>query len=113
MSNALQTWAQIRPPGYEREVQAMEERRRTNVLDIDSVMVADTVTLFDNETYEESVRVINSNLSWRDYLMFRLGINQPDVLLNGAPLTITDPRTYDQLTLQWDASNTKLDTIRR
>ena len=105
--------AQIPPPGYEREIQQMEERKRTNVLDKDSVTVLDTVTIFDNETYEETTRIISSNLSWRDYMMYRLGINQPDILLNGAPHTLMDPRTYEKLTVQWNLSDTKLDTIRR
>jgi hypothetical protein len=104
--------AQIRPPGFEREVQAMEERKRTNILDKDSVTVVDTITLFDPSSYEETMRIVNSNMSWRDYMMLRLGINQPDALLNGAPLTLTDPKTYETLIVQWNSGAAKLDTIR-
>lgn len=105
--------AQIRPPGYEREVQAMEERKRTSILDQDSVMVVDTVTLFDPATYEETIKIVKSNLSWRDYMNLRLGINEPDILLNGAPLTVLDPNTYEKIVLQWNATATRLDTIRQ
>ena len=105
--------AQIRPPGYEREVQAMEERKRTSILDIDSVTVVDTVTLFDPTTYEETMKIIPSNLSWRDYMTLRVGISNPDLLLNGAPMTIDNLRTFEKMVVQWNASETKLDTIRQ
>lgn len=105
--------AQITPPGFEREVRAMEERKRTSILDQDSVMVIDTITLFDPTTYEETMRIVRSHLSWRDYLMLRLGINQPDILLNGNPLNVTDPKTYEKIIVQWNASSTKLDTLRQ
>lgn len=105
--------AQIKPPGFEREVQAMEERKRTNVLDKDSVIVVDTITLFDPTNYEETMRIVNSNMSWRDYMMLRLQINQPDILLNGAPLKLTDPKTYETMIVQWNAGISKLDTIRQ
>ena len=110
--SVIDAFAQINPPGYEREMQAMEERKRTNVLDKDSLTVRDTVILFDPTTEIEEVKVIESTLSWRDYMMFRLGINQPDNLLNGAPLKLTDPKTYEPITVQWNATETKLDTIR-
>jgi hypothetical protein len=107
-------WSQsIRPPGYEREVQAMEERMRTSVLEQDSCIVIDTVLLFDPVSYEETMRIVSSSLSWKDYCNFRLGINKPDELLNGQPMTITDPATYGTITVQWNAVETKLDTISR
>lgn len=105
--------AQIAPPGYEREVKAMEERKRTNILDRDSVMVIDTVILFDPSTYEETMKIVNTNMSWRDYMTHILGINQPDNLLNGAPYPLTDPRTYEQVIIQWNSGTSKLDTIRQ
>ena len=105
--------AQIAPPGYEREVQAMEERNRTNILDRDSVMLIDTIVLFDPSTYEETIKVVSSKLSWRDYMMHHLGITSPDNLLNGAPYPLTDPRTYEQLIIQWNAGTGKIDTIRQ
>jgi hypothetical protein len=107
-----QAFAQIKPPGYDREVTAMEERKRSSILDRDSVTVVDTTVLFDPDTYEQTIRIVKSRISWRDYCMFRLGINQPEALLNGAPLQLIDPRTFEKLIVQWNASATKLDTIR-
>lgn len=106
-------FAQIKPPGYEREVEAMEERRRTSILDRDSLTVIDTIALYDPTTNEESIRIVSSNLSWRDYMMFRLGINRPDALLNGVPFTLMDPRTYENMTVRWNGNTTKLDTVRQ
>lgn len=103
--------AQIRPPGYEREMQAMEERKRTSILDTDSVTVVDTVTLFDPTTYVETTQIIASNLSWRDYMTLRVGVNNPDQLLNGQPMVIDNLRTYEKMVVQWNAAETKLDTI--
>jgi len=91
----------------------MEERRRTSILDRDSLTVIDTIALYDPTTNEESIRIVSSNLSWRDYMMFRLGINRPDALLNGAPFTLMDPRTYENITVRWNANTTKLDTVRQ
>ena len=105
--------AQIRPPGYEREIEARQERMRTSILDQDSVMVVDTITLFDPETYRDTVMIVSSNLSWRDYMTLRLGIQEPDRLLNGAPYTLTDLRTYRQMVVRWNATETKIDTISR
>ena len=105
--------AQIRPPGYEREVAAMEARRQTSVLEKDSVMVYDTIVLFDPVTYRDTMKFVSSQLAWKDYLMFRLGINEPEKLLNGEPMTIMDPGTYEEITIRWNASATKLDTIQQ
>ena len=108
---SLQLEAQIPPPGYNRELRELEESRRTSVLERDSCIVTDTVTMFDPTTYEESIRVIKSTLSWRDYMSYRLGINRPEELLDGAPKTIMDPKTYTEITIRWNAGATKLDTI--
>jgi len=108
----MSAYAQLKPPGYEREVQALEERRRTSILDQDSLTVIDTIALFDPQTNKESVRIVSSTLSWRDYMMFRLGINKPDELLNGVPFTLMDPKTYEKITVRWNGNTTKLDTIR-
>jgi hypothetical protein len=105
-------FGQIRPPGYDREMKAMEERMRTSILDQDSVTMIDTVFLYDPVTSEETVRVVSSTVSWRDYLMFRLGVNQPDRILDGQPMTIRDPQTYEDLTIRWNATETKVDTLR-
>lgn len=110
---ALESEAQIRPPGYEREVAEMEQRRYTNVLDRDSLTVIDTIVLYDPDTYAETMRIVKSRISWREYCTGRLGINQPEQLLNGAPMTLTDPRTFEKVVVQWNASTSKLDTIRR
>lgn len=91
----------------------MEERMRTSVLDQDSLTLVDTITLFDPETSEESVKVVRSTISWRDYCNLRLGINDPDKLLNGEPMIITDPQTYEEMTVRWNAAETKLDTLLR
>ena len=105
--------AQIRPPGYEREIAAMEVRRQTSVLEKDSVTVRDTIVLFDPDTYRDTMKFVSSQISWKDYLMFRLGVNEPEKLLNGEPMTIMDPGTYEDITIRWNASATKLDTIRQ
>ena len=91
----------------------MEERMRTNVLDKDSVTIVDTITLYDPETFRDTVRVVYSSLSWREYMTLRLGIQNPDQLLNGAPYTLTDLRTYGKLVVRWNPSASKLDTIRQ
>lgn len=103
----------IKPPGYEREVQAMEERMRTSILDTDSVTVVDTVVLYDPETFKDTMRIVESTISWRDYCTYRLGINRPDELLNGQPFTIMDPRRYEDIVVRWNNAETKLDTIRQ
>ncbi len=103
--------AQIKPPGYERELKEMQEEMRSSVLDQDSVTVIDTIQIYDPETYVATTRVVKSKSSWRDYCKFQLGISDPDVLLNGEPLDIIDPKTYEKIAVQWNASASKIDTI--
>lgn len=109
----FQADGQIAPPGYDREVKSIQERQQTSVLDRDSVMLVDTITLFDPATYEETMRIVKSNMSLRDYLTVILGVNQPDQLLNGTPVEITDPRTFENLTIRWNSSAGKIDTVRQ
>jgi hypothetical protein len=105
--------AQIRPPGYEREVEERRERMKTSILDQDSVTVIDTITLFDPETFRDTMMIVTSNISWRDYMTLRLGIQNPDQLLNGIPFSVTDLQSYRQMVVRWNATETRIDTISR
>ena len=102
----------IRPPGYEREISAMEERQKTSVLDRDSVAVLDTIVVFDPISYKDTTQFVVSHISWRDYCQLRLGINKPEELLSGQPVQIVDPKTFEDMTVRWNSGTMKLDTIR-
>jgi hypothetical protein len=91
----------------------MEARKRTSILDTDSVTVIDTVTYFDPDTYIDSTMYVRSNLSWRDYMQLRVGVVNPDELLNGQPKEVTNLKTYEKIVVQWNAAQTRLDTIRQ
>ena len=49
------------PPGYERAVKIQEEQKKMSPLDRDSIMIIDTVIVFDPATYEESATITNTN----------------------------------------------------
>lgn len=108
LSNGLA--AQIKPPGYDREMEMRKAEKQLSRLDRDSITVTDTVVVFDPTTYQETVSVIVTNYSTRDFCKNFLGMSDPDILLDGQPHTIVDPRTYGDLIIKLSPSG-KIDTI--
>ncbi|HSF90240.1 MAG TPA: hypothetical protein VLA46_12535 [Saprospiraceae bacterium] len=92
--------AQITPPGYEREVKMREAQKQLSALDRDSMMVTDTVIVFDPTTYEQTITVVNTNYSLRDFCKNVLGMPDPDILLDGQPHTIIDPKDYGDMVVR-------------
>ena len=101
---------QIPPPGYDRELEMRNAQKQLSPLDRDSITITDTVVIFDPSTYEETVNVIVTTYSMRDYCKNFLGMTNPDILKDGKPHTIVDPRTYGDLTIRLNSSG-KIDTI--
>jgi hypothetical protein len=97
--------AQMRPPGYDRAVQMERERQNMSRLDRDSITLVDTVSLFDPVTYEESVQIIPATYSLREYLTTFWHIGSPDILLDGQPHVILDPKTYEEITIRLTPDN--------
>ncbi len=102
--------AQITPPGYEREMKMRASEPTLSQLDRDSIMVTDTVVIFDPTTYEETTTITNTNYSLRDYCKNFLGMQDPDILLDRKPHTIVDPRNYGDMIIRLNESG-KIDTI--
>ncbi len=106
--------AQITPPGYEREKKLwMEQRGQGSVLDDATVIVLDTSIIIDPDTFKETVKVIRDTMTARAYLEGRLGVQEPDRLLNGVPVKITDPVSYEELIIRWNDKLRKIDTLSR
>ena len=103
--------AQVRPPGYEREVEQMKKQDQLSPMDIDSVIIIDTLLIFDPETGREREDIVKSHYSMRDYCINVLGIDNPEQLLDGQPRTITNPVTYEDMIVKWNRNTRKLDTI--
>ncbi len=101
---------QISPPGYEREMERYKAQQKISPLERDSVTVIDTIEVFNPETYESTVQVIITNYSLSDYCKNFLAITDPDMLLDGKPHTVIDPRTYEDIIIRLNASG-KIDTI--
>jgi hypothetical protein len=101
---------QITPPGYEREMEMRKAEKTLSRLDRDSVTVTDTVIVFDPSTYEESTTITITNYSLRDFCKNFLGMPNPDILLDGKPHTIVDPRNYGDLMIRLNEAG-KIDTI--
>ena len=99
------------PPGYERAKKIQEERMKISPLDRDSITRIDTVVIFDSETYEEEIKVVQTRISVRDYCVLNLGMGNPDILLDGQPHQIIDPRTYNDMTIRLNQAG-KIDTIK-
>ena len=93
-------FAQITPPGYEREMKMREAEKQLSALDRDSMMVTDTVIVFDPETYEQTTTIVNTNYSLRDFCKNVLGMPDPDILLDGQPHTIVDPKDYGDMVVR-------------
>jgi hypothetical protein len=102
--------AQIPPPGYERYKAMEAERNKMSPLQRDSVTLVDTVSVFDPTTYEETVSIIISRYSQFDYCKNFLGLNDPNILLDGKPHTVTNPVTYEDLIIRYNERG-KIDTI--
>ena len=103
--------AQMPPPGYERAKKIQEERMKISPLDRDSITRIDTVVIFDVETYEEEVKIVQTRISIRDYCLLNLGMGNPEILLDGQPHTIIDPKTYNDMTIRLNQAG-KIDTIK-
>ena len=101
---------QISPPGYEREMERYKAQQKISPLERDSVTVIDTVEVFDPETYESTTQIIITNYSLKDYCINFLAITDPNMLLDGKPHTIIDPRTYEDIIIRLNSSG-KIDTI--
>ena len=108
---ALSGFSQMPPPGYERAVKIQEEQKKLSPLDRDSIMIIDTVIVFDPATYEESTTITNTKYSLKYYCKEFLRMQDPDILLDRKPHTIVDPVTYEDLIIRLDESG-KIDTIK-
>lgn len=106
----IQSSAQMPPPGYDRAKKIQEERAKMPLMDRDSIVTVDTVLLFDPNTYEQEVKIIQSRISVRDYCIRYLNMANPEILLDGKPHTIVDPNTYEDLIIRWNPGG-KIDTI--
>ena len=106
--------AQIKPPGYERERKLwLEQRDQGSALDDATVIVLDTSVIIDPDTFKETVKVIRDTMTMRAYLEGRLGVQEPDRLLNGVPVKITDPVSYGEMIIRWNDKLRKIDTLSR
>jgi hypothetical protein len=102
--------AQIPGPGAERERALLQQQMERPVIDRDSVTIRDTSIVFDPSTYEQTVTIFVNRWSLRDYCRIRLGMNNPEILLDYKPHVIVDPRTYDEMTIRLRPEG-KIDTI--
>jgi len=110
---SVASYAQSMPgPFYEEEQKALEDMKNMSVLNRDSVVMVDTVTLYDPETFEENIRIVRSKMSLWEYCQNFLGIQNPNKLLDGETMTITDPDTYQEMKIRWNHQTSKIDTIR-
>lgn len=105
---------QIKPPGYDRERKLLiEQRGQGSVLDDTKVVVLDTSIIIDPETFKETVKIIRDTMTVRAYLEGRLGVREPDRLLNGVAVKITDPVSYGEMIIRWNDKTRKIDTLSR
>ena len=106
----IQSSAQMPPPGYERAKQIQDERSKMPLMDRDTITLIDTIALFDPNTYEQEIRIVETRISVRDYCIRYLNMSNPEILLDGKPHTIINPRTYEDLIIRMDQSG-RIDTI--
>ncbi len=102
--------AQMPPPGYDRAKKMESERMKMMTIDRDSLTLIDTAVIFDPVTYEEEVKVIEHRISIRDYCVTVLGMAKPEILMDGQPHLIIDPRTYKEVTVRL-TPDSKLDIV--
>ena len=88
----------------------MQQQMQRPVIDRDSVTIRDTSIVFDPTAYEQTVTIFVNRWSLRDYCRIRLGMNNPEILLDYKPHVIIDPRTYDEMTIRLRPEG-KIDTI--
>ena len=103
--------AQMPGPGAKRDMEKIRAMQKESVLHADSVRLTDRVMVVDPETGAAAEQVVVSVYSVYDYCQQLLGINSPDKLLDGQPMEITDPATYQTITIRWNASEARIDTI--
>ncbi|MDQ3017138.1 MAG: hypothetical protein M3R25_10540 [Bacteroidota bacterium] len=89
--------AQMPPPGYDRAKEMKAQQAKVLIIDRDSLTLIDTVVVYDPTNYEEEIKVIEHRISVRDFCVTVLGMSNPEILMDGQPHTIIDPRTYDDL----------------
>ena len=102
---AATAYAQMPPPGFERAKKIQEERNKMSPLERDSLTLTDTIRIFDPETYEEEVRVVDSRMSIKDYCINYLGMANPDILLDYQPHVIIDPETFEEIRVRLTENN--------
>jgi hypothetical protein len=103
--------AQIQGPGAKRDYDRIQELERGSILQKDTVVILDTIMLYDPETYVETMKIVRSKYSVYDYSKQVLGISNPNDLLDGGEMTIANPETYEPMKIRWNASAGKIDTI--
>ncbi|RLD20378.1 MAG: hypothetical protein DRI69_06355 [Bacteroidetes bacterium] len=103
--------AQIDGPGAQRDYDRIQELKRGSVLQQDTVVLRDTILLYDPETYVETMQIVMSRYSVFDYCRDILGISNPNDLLDGQEMSIPNPETYEPMKVRWNASEGKIDTI--
>lgn len=96
---------QMNPPGYERAVKMEMEKRNTPRLDRDSLTVVDTAIIYDPETYRDSMIVVSTTYSIRDYVRNFYALSDADILLDGQPHVIIDPNTFEEIMIRLTPDN--------
>ena len=97
--------AQMPPPGYERAKKIQEEREKISPMERDSMVMIDTVVVFDPNTYEQETKIMTSKISLKDYCLRYLGMSNPEILLDRKPHVIIDPETYEEITIRLTPDN--------
>jgi len=109
----IDTSAQLTGPGAKRDAERIEELKRGSVLQQDTITMLDTIVVFDPQTFVETWTVVTSKYSVYDYCNQILGISNPNDLLDGREMKITNPDTYAPMVVRWNASVGKIDTIQK
>ena len=107
----VEATAQLPGPGAKRDFERIKELERGTVLQRDTVVMRDTIMLYDPETYVETMTIVTSKYSVFDYCKQILGISNPNDLIDGREMTITNPETYEPMKVRWNAEAGKIDTI--
>ncbi len=103
--------AQLPGPGAKRDYDRIQELERGTVLQKDTIVMLDTILLYDPETYVETMTIVTTKYSVFDYCKQILGISNPNDLIDGREMNITNPETYEPMTVRWNAPAGKIDTI--
>lgn len=97
--------AQMPPPGYDRAKKIQEEREKISPMERDSMVMIDTVIVFDPNTYEQETKIMTSKISLKDYCIRYLGMSNPEILLDRQPHIIIDPETYEDIFIRLTSDN--------